>query len=298
MSNKKKIVIGLSVIVISLISSTSYYKFYYLKYVAPYRFWNDFLSKDKKPLFVSLKEYQSKNEQGFCWRDNRFYTKEELKEKAMKSLLKRLSYGMDIYRTGKELNINYQLQFENKWYCSKKNKENNGQYCLVLGINGGEMTNKEFIDLINDEPLNDYKVFKGSTYWKTYINESDVDKNDFDFKKNIVFFEKRLNEHRFYGSDCCNIIDKYEFMKLSYDKKLLSDDTIFYSHIVEDFIPKYAGKINDIVSANVRKNELNPKYGNSNFYLNVHYVFQPHARIRNDIFVMNNCGDILYAPYF
>lgn len=297
MSNKKKIVIGLGVIVISLISSILYYKFYYLKYIAPYRFWNDFIAKDKKPLFVSLKEYQDKNEQGFCWRDKRFYTKEELKEKAMKSLLKKLSYGMDIYRSGKNVyGASDQFEIENKWYCSKKNKENNGQYCLVLGINGGEMTNKEFIDLINDEPLNDYKVFKGSTYWKTYTNESDVDKNDFDFKKNIVFFEKRLNEHNFYGSDCCNVIDKNEFKKLS-DYRLLSDYRFFYSHIVMSLSINPL-RTNKVIAADVRKNELNPKYGNSNFYLNVHYVFQPHARIRNDIFVMNNCGDILYAPYF
>lgn len=321
MINKKKIIIGLGVIIISLISSISYYKFYYLKYVAPYRFWNDFLAKDKKPLFVSLKEYQDKNEQGFCWRDKRFYSKEELKEKAMKSLLKRLSYGMNIYRTGRELNTNSQLQFENKSRC--RHKKDSNKYCYILAING-EMTNQEFIDLITDIPSNDYnEVLKNSRYWKifneriiennmnleapqkwqTYSNESDVDKNIVDIKKNTILVEKRLYDHNhFYGSDCCNVIDRNEFNQLN-NYRLSGDSFIFYSHIIKSKSLNPFNDWHDIIISDVHKNELNPKYGNSNFYLKVNYVHQislnkPNAHIRNEMFVMNNCGDILYSPSF
>ena len=340
MSNKKKIVIGLSVIVISLISSTSYYKFYYLKYVAPYRFWNDFLSKDKKPLFVSLKEYQDKNEQGFCWRDKRFYSKEELKEKAMKSLLKRLSYGMKVYSSGKSVwGADDQFQLENEWHCNKRNRRNNGKYCYILGING-EMTNQEFINLINEIPSNaDDETIVKSRYWKifndrivesnmnleqpekwkTYSSESDVDKNVFDFKRNVVLIEKLPYDHNhFYGSDCCNIINKSEFKQLSdyhlsNGRMTSDDDNVFYSHLVGIKSLNTWTNLNDVIDADIRKSELNPKYGNSNFYLNINYVHQrikvqydevrhielgkPATYIRNYVLVMNNCGDVLYSPY-
>lgn len=345
MKNGQKIAIGIiAILMVSIVVSASYYKFYYLKHIAPYRFWNDFIAKDKKPLFVSLKEYQDKNEQGFCWRDNRFYTKEELKEKAMKSLLKRLAYGMNIYRSGKAVGgANYQFQLEDEWHCDYRNKYNNGKYCHILAING-EMTNQEFIDLINEIPSPYHKNFYGlptnSKYgqifnnrtvgkntnldnpekWRTYLNESDVDNKVFDFKRHAILIEKHSYDHNhFYGSDCCNVIDKSEFKQLSdyhlsNGRMTSDDDNVFYSHLVGIRSLNPWTDWNDVIDSEIRKNELNPKYGNSNFYLKVNYVHQsvksyydevqgitfgePKSYILNDVLVMNNCGDILYSPYF
>ena len=57
------------------------------EYTAPdkYQYWKELIAKDPKPDRVSEQEYREKLKAGYCWRDRKFYTPEELHRKAMVS---------------------------------------------------------------------------------------------------------------------------------------------------------------------------------------------------------------------
>ena len=48
-----------------------------------YHYWNELVAKNPKPENVSEEEFIAKNKAGFCWRDNKYYSEKELKNKAM-----------------------------------------------------------------------------------------------------------------------------------------------------------------------------------------------------------------------
>ena len=68
---------------------------YYEK--SPYYFWNELMRKNPKPFNVSQEEFEAKNRAGYCWRDKKYYSKEELWHKAMKSLTGRMIYENKLY---------------------------------------------------------------------------------------------------------------------------------------------------------------------------------------------------------
>ncbi|PIT23345.1 hypothetical protein BGI36_01935 [Snodgrassella communis] len=68
---------------------------YYEK--SPYYFWNELIRKNPKPFNVSQKEFEAKNRAGYCWRDRKYYSKEELWYKAMKSFTGRMIYENKLY---------------------------------------------------------------------------------------------------------------------------------------------------------------------------------------------------------
>ena len=68
---------------------------YYEK--SPYYFWNELMRKNPKPFNVSQEEFEAKNRAGYCWRDKKYYSKEELWYKAMKSLTGRMIYENKFY---------------------------------------------------------------------------------------------------------------------------------------------------------------------------------------------------------
>ena len=68
---------------------------YYEK--SPYYFWNELMRKNPKPFNVSQEEFEAKNRAGYCWRDKKYYSKEELWHKAMKSFTGRMIYENKLY---------------------------------------------------------------------------------------------------------------------------------------------------------------------------------------------------------
>ncbi|WP_107688780.1 hypothetical protein [Neisseria wadsworthii] len=71
-----------------------------------YQHWEALVAKDPKPLFVSEEEYRAKNKAGYCWKDRKFYTREELQQKAMVSFAKYLMNIADAYRNERVKTIN------------------------------------------------------------------------------------------------------------------------------------------------------------------------------------------------
>ena len=76
---------------------------YYKK--SPHYFWNELMRKNPKPFNVSQEEFEAKNRAGYCWRDKKYYSKEELWHKAMKSLTGRMIYENKFYWDNKVTNV-------------------------------------------------------------------------------------------------------------------------------------------------------------------------------------------------
>ena len=66
-----------------------------------YRYWDELVAKNPKPDNVSQEEFIAKNNRGYCWRDEKYYTEEELKENAMVSLSEKMLLIIDLFRNGK-----------------------------------------------------------------------------------------------------------------------------------------------------------------------------------------------------
>jgi hypothetical protein len=121
---------------------------YYKK--SPYYFWNELMRKNPKPFNVSQEEFEAKNRAGYCWRDRKYYSMEELWHKAMKSLTGRMIY-------------------ENKFYWDNKVVNDNGEFlptedecarwkgCRVFKI----LMNPDKEKFLKEDSENEYDFWKG-----------------------------------------------------------------------------------------------------------------------------------------
>ncbi len=69
-----------------------------------YRYWDEVVEKNPKPENVSEEEFIAKNKAGYCWRDKKYYSAEELKHKAMVSLTERMLTVVDLFKQDKAMN--------------------------------------------------------------------------------------------------------------------------------------------------------------------------------------------------
>lgn len=58
---------------------------------------------------------------GYCWRDKKFYSEDELKQKALKSLVGRMMFENKFYWVDKTVDMNDDVQ--NTYYNCKKMKD-------------------------------------------------------------------------------------------------------------------------------------------------------------------------------
>ena len=80
---KRKNIFFSMILLILLAGVVSYFYLYDKKEVDNYRYWNELVAKNPKPENVSEEEFIAKNKAGFCWRDKKYYSEKELKDKAM-----------------------------------------------------------------------------------------------------------------------------------------------------------------------------------------------------------------------
>lgn len=80
-------------------------------------------------LLYSLKFFE-KNQKGYCWRDNKYYSEEELKSKAMISLAERMLTLIELYRKGKVIDPLQQEVIGNTSYFCKVKEFNCGVFFI------------------------------------------------------------------------------------------------------------------------------------------------------------------------
>ncbi|MCO6521378.1 MAG: hypothetical protein J6582_10110 [Snodgrassella sp.] len=265
---------------------------YYEK--SPYYFWNELMRKNPKPFNVSQEEFEAKNRAGYCWRDRKYYSKEELWHKAMKSLTGRMIY-------------------ENKFYWDNKIVNDNGEFlptedecvrqkgCRVFKIPMNP--DKEKFLKNNIEKENDFwqgiDILIKHNEAQSFIFASDQNYINDDFKlKNYILIHK-LDDPAYlsvyYSNNCCTIFNKSE-----------------WSLIRKNYILKYTG-IDTVVFMQESKIPIDidiNSWGVGNFYLSVTYsksisvpefVAKDKSETFKDsrrVYLLNNCGDVLYRPNY
>ena len=249
---------------------------------SPYYFWNELMQKNPKPINVSQQEFEAKNRAGYCWRDQKYYSKEELWYKAMKSLTGRIIYENELYWHNETLDMDGKKEFT-----SDDCKNSNSCRVWRIPIN---LTNQELKNFIGSG-----ERYRNKVDYLTKIQQSEVyifatDQNfiEANFTSKNFILIKRTSGSVIYGTDCCTLLTKSEWSLLKDNYKL------FYAQTNEGTFVKEAR-----IPANTNLNE----WGVGNYYLTVN-GFNPLSFEENSfyefnrVFILNNCGDVLYKPFY
>ena len=249
---------------------------------SPYRFWYELVNKNPRPNKVNFETYAIKNKKGYCWRDQKYYSKEELWYKAMKSLTGRIIYENKLYWDNETLDANGQ-----KRLTRHRCKSNDSCKVRRIPIN---LTNQELKNFIGSgerygSKLNYLNKIQQS---EVYIFATDRNFIEANFtRKNFILIQV-ASGITIYGSDCCTLLNKSEWSLVKENYNLFSAESDIGTFVKEARIP-----------ANTNLNE----WGIGNYYLTVN-GFVPSSSYENSfrefnrVFILNNCGDVLYKPYY
>ncbi|WP_239350455.1 hypothetical protein [Snodgrassella communis] len=279
----KAIVILLIILLVAIVAEVIKLRKFYEEN-SPYYFWNELVKKNPKPSNVTQQEFEAKNRAGYCWRDRKYYSKDELWHKAMKSLTGRMIYKNKLYWDNKVIDAGGDPR-PTAADCNRSGgcrvwrvplKLTNQELQDYIGIGDGYMpkVNK----LKNNENVQSYVY----AWDKNYVNE--------DFKlKDFVLVHQLENENyiELYGSDCCRVFSESEWLLTKREKKYIPVSSNMATFVEESKIP-----------ADININS----WGVGNFYLGVTSVLAglkyKSPEKPSEIFYLNNCGDILYKPYY
>ena len=256
------------------------------QYFAPdkYEYWNQLIAKDPKPQGVSEAEYREKLRAGYCWRDRKFYQAEELQQKAMISFSERLLGEAAAYRADATTTVNGPAYTSGDCRRSKT-------ACRLWYI-PQEYTNEQWdkLFLAEKDPKDGTLLAK---YSEKEIKQSSELENYITQDKGRGFTLNKKSPADvsvIYGSDCCKTFSQKEAEPMIKNQTYVKD----FGTFPENDIPKDI-RIED--------------YGVGNFYLNVRKMIpganqwdkskeKSYQSDFSEIFFMNNCGDVLWQPYY
>ncbi len=249
-----------------------------------YRYWNELVAKNPKPKNISQEDFIAKNKEGYCWRDEKYYTKEELKVKAMVSLIEKRLQIVELFKKGKAINrMQEEVIGGTAAFCGKNNC---GIWFSPIKLSKSEMQSK--LNLIKLE--NPYPEAVIEQFFSLKINKSEDLENYFKTygSRNYVLFERPFHSVVF-TSDCCSILDENEF-KGMHDKFNMTNRV--------DNLPENIGGIPE--GYNLKYYRLYNHYLVSEYFW---YSFLPYEYdldfySEKVIYLISNCGDVLYSPYY
>jgi hypothetical protein len=284
----KAIVILLIILLVAIVAEVIKLKKFYEEN-SPYYFWNELVKKNPKPSNVTQQEFEAKNRAGYCWRDRKYYSKEELWHKAMKSLTGRMIYENKLYWDDKVIDAGGNPR-PTAADCNRSGS------CRVWRV-PSKLTNQELQDFIGieDDYMPKVNKLKNTENVQNYVYASDKNyvNDDFKLKDFILVHQLENGDYiELYGSDCCTILDKSEWSLIRQKDNYIfvsSKDDMGGTFVQESKIP-----------TNLNINSL----GVGNFYLGVTSFTAKHkhnyrfSKYPFTVFYLNNCGDILYKPYY
>lgn len=255
-------------------------------------FWYQVLRKNSQPINITFDEYAAKNRIGYCWRDKKFYSEDELKQKALKSLVGRMMFINKFYWDDKTVNMDDDVQ---DTYYNCKNKKG----CRVFKVPMVLYT-QELLDLINEEAKDSYwdQLIRSvdEQFVREYIFATDKNYNKDEFTSEKFILLNKTLYYKFniaYYSPHTKILSKSQWSLI---KKRYSEYTKFnINYKGEKNYPPFPVNI-----------DLN-SWGIGNYYLGVtnliygskSFLFQPIEKLyANEVYILNNCGDVLYLPYY
>ncbi|PIT23342.1 hypothetical protein BGI36_01920 [Snodgrassella communis] len=279
----KAIVILLIILLVVIVAEVIKLKKFYEEN-SPYYFWNELVKKNPKPSNVTQQEFEAKNRAGYCWRDRKYYSKEELWHKAMKSLTGRMIYENKLYWDDKVIDAGGNPR-PTAADCNRSGS------CRVWRV-PSKLTNQELQDFIGieDDYMPKVNKLKNTENVQSYVYASDKNyvNDDFKLKDFILVHQLENGDYiELYGSDCCRVFSKSEWLLTKREKKYIPVLNNMATFVEESKIP---------VDININS------WGIGNFYLGVTSALAglkyKSPEKPSEIFYLNNCGDILYKPYY
>ncbi|STR02497.1 Uncharacterised protein [Kingella potus] len=266
-----------------------------------YEYWDDLLAKDAKPWFVSEQEYKAKNRAGFCWRDKKFYTPAELKNKAVASFGEKWISEMKAFSSRNPPNEINGGEVLSVRHCR------NSEFSCRVWFFPGKRTNQEWLEWFEDlekiatldnmYTLNrkylfsqDTKQVRSKKELEEYIEKSG--KNGFSLMQKTNYGQQYI-----LGSDCCSVLSRNEANVKLKNRNTIFDGDLHYFHFYHQ--------------ASIPENIDLQDYGVGNFYFNAYGIYAlieenwttgklvEAENWQNDrIYFMNNCGDVLWHPHY
>ncbi|MDO5687417.1 MAG: hypothetical protein Q4G42_08580 [Neisseria sp.] len=258
--------------------------FQYFNHENKFKYWDEMIAVNPKPISVSDQEFKEKNLQGYCWRDKKYYTMEELKEKAMVGLSRRMLETTEFYRNEQVLNANDEIDAETDVICRRY-----PYYCRVW-FYPKKTTDKELRDLINNHKNTRENYHKLNHFLQNNTIELTKD-SGLENKKIIYGADYSLIVTYYlagdiYSSECCEILSKDDLRKINIKglatKKVGSSP--IDAEIPVDIYPESLGVGNYFLQVDFYTFYFDSQEGYKNYYKNV--------------FFLSNCGDLLFKPYY
>lgn len=256
-----------------------------------YEYWRNLLAKDPKPLFVSEEEYRAKNRGGYCWRDKKYYTAEELKDKAVVSFGEKLLSEVEVLKSRNVPDGQGGSGFFNSVETCKRSETG----CRVWFL-PHSYTNEQWD-----------KFFLSSTIKSTgkeYLTESKA--KEIQSPKNFASYIQLNNKNGFsliqdfeggqtiYGSNCCSVLPATQMQGGFKTAKLVT--------AAHPLLLYHQGEL--------PRNINIQDYGVGNFYLKTSelstWTKEKGEIIQKDgtyqqpfdsMYLINNCGDVLWHPH-
>ena len=255
-----------------------------------YRYWNELVAKNPKSSNISKEEFITKNKEGYCWRDKKYYSKKELKDKAMVQFTLTLLNEIERARNEELIKDGGEIERESEYYCKKDKVGCN------LWFAPGEYTNeslkKYLVDNMPASPIKEEELIKFNV--KEIIKPKDLRTYSTTSNQYALFGNSFLTNY-ILGSDCCSVLSKQDFSAITGYRKISGADNF--------------SEYGDIPAGEIVEN-----YGVGNYYLAVTFFYYDveiigrdknnhtkYARRFHDVkrfYFLSNCGDLLFKPHY
>lgn len=258
-----------------------------------YHYWNEMLTKNPKPKNVSQEDFIAKNKEGYCWRDEKFYSEKELKDKAMIHFIKTFLHNIKLAKEEKLVRDGGAIVQESALYCKKSDTG-----CRLWFV-PTDKTNQDFKNIL----LNDYRDSPHHMNYLRGLHAREIPLSDtlaeyMALYDNYAIFHNGFEDQRMIlGADCCSIVKEEDVKKIPNKGILWGADN--FSEKSE--IPP---NIQDITEYGVGVYYLSIVHFSYNIAQKDYYAEREQDRYKvrfydmKRFYFLSNCGDLLFKPYY
>ena len=292
MNKTMKILIGVLLVCVVGIVTYFYFPAYEEQKKEKYRYWNELVAKNPKPENVSEEEFIAKNKAGYCWRDKKYYSEKELKDKVMVHFSETFLNYIKLAKEEKLVRDGGDIIQETAFYCKKFDTE-----CRLWFV-PTDKTNQDFKKIL----LNDYRDSPHYMNFLQKLNAREIPVSE-TLADYMTLYDKYALFHNGFdeqslilGTDCCSIFKEADVRKISKGIIWGADNYSEESEIPTD--------IQDVTEYGIGVYYLSVDFFSYRIEQQNYYAEREQDRYRakfddmRDFYFLSNCGEVLFKPYY
>ena len=257
-----------------------------------YHYWNELVAKNPKPENVSEEEFIAKNKSGFCWRDKKYYSEKELKDKVMVHFSETFFHYIKLAKEEKLVRDGGDIVQESAYYCKKSDTG-----CRLWFVPTTK-TNQDFKNIL----LNDHR---DAPYYMEYLRglyareipTSDTLADYINLYDSYAIFHNGFEDQRIIlGADCCSVLKEKDIRKIPkgiiYGAENYSDESEIppsIQDVTEYGIGVYYLSVNGFYY-NIAQKDYYAEREQDRYQARFHDI--------RDFYFLSNCGELLFKPYY